>query len=49
MTYNIGLCQTNKYDPQLAKKAELGIIVNPYDVIDRIKTGQYNFFYPRFE
>ena len=31
------------------RKAEIGIVVNPYDVIDRIKTGRYNFFYPEFE
>ncbi len=30
------------------RKAEIGIVVNPYDVIDRIKTGNYNFFYPGF-
>lgn len=31
------------------KKAELGVIVNPYDIVDRMKTGNYNFFYPDFE
>lgn len=31
------------------RKAELGIVVNPYDIVDRIKTGKYNFFYPGFE
>ncbi|WP_312788857.1 hypothetical protein [Sphingobacterium sp.] len=31
------------------RKAELGVVVNPYDVIDRLKTGTYNFFYPDFE
>lgn len=31
------------------RKAELGIVVNPYDIVDRIKTGAYNFFYPGFE
>lgn len=31
------------------RKAELGIVVNPYDIIDRIKTGKYNFLYPGYE
>ncbi len=31
------------------KKADLGLVVNPYDIVDRMKTGQYNFFYPSFE
>ncbi|MDC8098669.1 Imm26 family immunity protein [Chryseobacterium rhizosphaerae] len=31
------------------RNAEIGLIVNPYDILDRIKTGQYNFFYPDFE
>lgn len=31
------------------KKAEIGIVVTPPDVVDRIKTGKYNFFYPDFE
>lgn len=31
------------------REAELGIVVNPYDVIDRMKTGKFNFFYPSFE
>ena len=31
------------------RKAEIGIVVNPYDIVDRIKTGKYNFFYPGFE
>lgn len=30
-------------------KAEIGIVVNPYDIVDRIKTGKYNFFYPGYE
>lgn len=31
------------------RKAEIGIVVNPYDIVERIKTGKYNFFYPDFE
>ncbi len=31
------------------RKAEIGLVVNPYDVIDRLKTGKYDFFYPDFE
>lgn len=31
------------------RKAEIGIIVSPYDIEERIKTGKYSFFYPDFE
>jgi hypothetical protein len=31
------------------RTAEIGVVVNPYDILDRIKTGKYNFFYPGFE
>lgn len=31
------------------KNAELGIVVNPYDVRDRMSTGKYSFFYPGYE
>lgn len=31
------------------RKAEIGIVVTPPDIVDRIKTGKYNFFYPDFE
>jgi hypothetical protein len=31
------------------KEAEIGIVMNPYDIIDRIKTGRYKFEYPDFE
>ncbi|GHT79743.1 hypothetical protein AGMMS50262_23780 [Bacteroidia bacterium] len=31
------------------RKAEIGVIVNPFDIVNRIKTGKYNFFYPDFE
>ena len=31
------------------RKAEIGVVVNPYDIIDRMKTGKYKFFYPEFE
>ena len=31
------------------RKAEIGIVVTPHDVVERIKTGRYTFFYPDFE
>ena len=31
------------------RKAEIGVVVNPHDVVHRIKTGKYDFFYPNFE
>lgn len=31
------------------REGEIGVIVNPYDVVERIKTGKYSFFYPGFE
>lgn len=31
------------------RKAEIGVVVNPYDIVHRIQTGQYNFVYPGFE
>lgn len=31
------------------RAAELGLVVNPYDVVDRMNTGQFNFFYPGYE
>lgn len=31
------------------RNAEIGVVVNPYDIVNRIKTGKYNFFYPGFE
>ena len=31
------------------RKAEIGVVVNPYDIVERIKTGKYSFFYPGFE
>lgn len=31
------------------RQAEIGIVVNPYDIVDRLKTGKYHFFYPGFE
>ena len=30
------------------KKAEIGIIVNPNDIVERITTGKYSFFYPDY-
>lgn len=32
-----------------SRKAEIGIVVNPYDIVERMKTGKYSFFYPDFE
>jgi hypothetical protein len=29
--------------------AEIGIVIPPYAIIERIKTGKYNFSYPDFE
>ena len=26
------------------RKAEIGVVVNPYDIVERIKTGKYSFF-----
>lgn len=31
------------------KKAEIGIVVSPYDIVDRIKGSKYKFVYPNFE
>lgn len=31
------------------RNAEIGVVVNPYDIVARIKTGKYNFIYPSFE
>lgn len=31
------------------RKAEIGVVVNPYDIVERIKTGKYEFVYPDFE
>jgi hypothetical protein len=31
------------------RKAEIGIVVNPFGIIERIKTGRYGFKYPDFE
>lgn len=31
------------------RKAEIGLVVNPYDIVERAKTGKYGFFYPDFE
>jgi hypothetical protein len=30
------------------QKAELGLVVTPGDIIDRMRTGKYNFAYPGF-
>ena len=31
------------------RKAEIGVAVNPFDIVQRIKTGHYDFVYPQFE
>jgi len=31
------------------RKAEIGLVMNPYDIIERIKTGRYPGLYPEFE
>ncbi len=31
------------------KMAEIGIVIPPYAIVERIKTGSYKFFYPDFE
>ncbi len=31
------------------RDAEIGIVVNPFDIAERIKTGKYSFIYPSFE
>lgn len=30
-------------------KAEIGVVVTPIDIVDRMKTGKYNFIYPDYE
>lgn len=31
------------------RSADIGVVVNPYDIVERMKTGKYSFFYPDFE
>ena len=31
------------------RKAEIGVAVNPFDIVERIKIGHYDFVYPQFE
>ncbi|WP_279121737.1 hypothetical protein [Bacteroides acidifaciens] len=31
------------------REAEIGMVINPYSIVHRIKTGKYNFYYPGFE
>ncbi|MCF8448640.1 MAG: immunity 26/phosphotriesterase HocA family protein [Taibaiella sp.] len=31
------------------KKAEIGVVVTPDDIVTRMKTGKYDFIYPSFE
>jgi len=31
------------------RKAEIGVIINPHSIVNRIKTGEYDFVYPGFE
>ncbi len=30
-------------------KPKSGVVVNPFDIVKRIKTGYYDFVYPQFE
>lgn len=30
------------------QKAEIGVVVNPFDVVERMKTGKYSFVYPGY-
>jgi hypothetical protein len=30
------------------RRAEIGIVVNPYDVVNRMQTGEYSFVYPAY-
>lgn len=32
-----------------SRNADIGIVVNPYDVRDRMISGKYHFFYPSFK
>jgi hypothetical protein len=31
------------------RKSEIGVVVTPMDIVDRMRTGKYNFKYPGFE
>lgn len=31
------------------RKAEIGVVVTPHDIVERMRTGKYNFVYPDFE
>ncbi len=31
------------------RKAEIGVVINPFSIVHRIQTGKYDFFYPDFE
>ncbi|MDR6546505.1 hypothetical protein J2810_002564 [Chryseobacterium rhizosphaerae] len=31
------------------RKAEIGIVIPPFAIVERIKTGKYNFVYPDFD
>lgn len=31
------------------RKSDIGLVVTPYDIVDRIRTGKYQFSYPDFE
>lgn len=30
------------------KKAEIGVVVNPFDIVHRMRTGEYGFVYPGY-
>ncbi len=31
------------------KKAEIGVVINPGSIVQRMRTGKYDFFYPDYE
>lgn len=35
-------------DPKLLNESEIGIVVNPKAVVERVHTGRYTFFFPTF-
>ncbi|MDR1181545.1 MAG: hypothetical protein LBL13_06175 [Bacteroidales bacterium] len=31
------------------RKAEIGVVINPTSIVHRLRTGEYDIFYPDFE
>ena len=31
------------------RNAEIGLVVNPHEIVERIRTGKYVYFYPGYE